>query len=231
MLTLEALRITQGTFSLRADFAVPAGARVSIMGPSGAGKSTLLSAISGFTPPASGRVFWDGMDLTADPVAARPLSILFQDNNLFPHLTAAQNVALGIKPSLRLTPSEWEQVQTTLVSVGLADLGDRRPAALSGGQQSRVALARVLLRGRPLLLLDEPFAALGPGLRAEMLDLVMRIATEANQTVLMVTHDMRDAVQLDGTTVFVDAGLAEPPVPTADLFENPPDALRSYIAK
>ncbi|MBV0913613.1 thiamine ABC transporter ATP-binding protein [Anianabacter salinae] len=229
MLTLDGCRIVQGDFALTADFAVNAGARVSIIGPSGAGKSTLLAAIAGFLPLAGGRILWTGKDIAVQPPGARPLSIIFQDNNLFPHLTAFQNVALGLKPSLRLAESEAAQVRDALARTGLAGLEDRKPSELSGGQQSRVALARVLLRGRPILLMDEPFAALGPALRAEMLDLVKTLAAETGATLLMVSHDPADAKRLGGQTVVVAEGRAEPPVETGLLFADPPQVLRDYL--
>ena len=113
--------------------------------------------------------------------------------------------------------------------MGLAGLGQRKPGALSGGQQGRAALARALLRARPILLLDEPFAALGPALKAEMLDLVAEIAGQTGATVLMVTHDPADALRLADSTVLVADGLAAAPVATARLFADPPAALRAYL--
>ncbi|MBI1220871.1 MAG: ATP-binding cassette domain-containing protein [Rhodobacteraceae bacterium] len=231
MLTLEGLRITWPDFTLTADLTVPSGARVAIIGPSGAGKSTLLAAIAGFQPLGAGRILWDGRDLSPLPPGQRPISILFQDNNLFPHLTATQNVGLGLRPDLRLSPVEQDRVATALARVGLDGYGARKPGALSGGQQSRVALARVLLRARPLLLLDEPFSALGPALKAEMLALVRDIATESGATLLMVTHDPRDAERITDQTVLVADGHAAPPRPTAALFADPPPALRDYLGK
>ncbi len=198
MLAIDELRIVQGGFRLNADFTVPTGDMVAIIGPSGAGKSTLLGVIAGFLPPQAGRIRWNDLDITQDDPGTRPLSIVFQDNNLFPHLTVAQNVGLGLKPSLRLTPEETGKVKQSLERVGLSGMGNRKPSALSGGQQSRVALARVLLRNRPLLLLDEPFSALGPALKAEMLDLVKELASAAGTTVLLVTHDPKDARRLGG---------------------------------
>ncbi len=231
MLELDRLVITQDDFRLTADFTVPSGARIAVVGPSGAGKSTLLSVISGFFPPESGRIRWQGRDITEAPPGARPLSILFQDQNLFPHLTVAQNIGLGLRPDLRLTAEDRERVAGALARTGLQGLGDRRPGTLSGGQQGRVALARVLLRARPLMLLDEPFAALGPALKADMLDLVAEIADETGATVLMVSHDPDDALSFSGQTVLVAAGVAHAPRPTAALFADPPPELAAYLGR
>ena len=162
MLRLEGIQIRSGDFTLRADWQVEAGARVAVIGPSGAGKTTLLEAIAGFRDLAAGRIFWDGRDISRDAPGARPIAMLFQDGNLFPHLSVAQNAGLGLRPDLRLTPAQWGRVRQALARVGLEGLEMRRSAELSGGQQSRAALARVLLQSKPLLLLDEPFAALGP---------------------------------------------------------------------
>jgi thiamine transport system ATP-binding protein len=229
MLALDRLLITQGDFRLEADLTVPAGAICAIVGPSGAGKSTLLNVIAGFFEATEGHVLWDGTSLDDLPPGERPVSIVFQDNNLFPHLTAFQNVALGLRPSLKLTPEEARNVEDALVRVGLDGLGARRPGELSGGQQSRVALARVLVRRKPLLLLDEPFAALGPALRAEMLDIVKAVATESGATVLMVSHDPDDARRIAELTIYLGEGRAHAPVPTAALFADPPPALAAYL--
>lgn len=229
MLQLDHLELVQDDFRLTADWQVPQGARVALIGPSGAGKSTLLSALAGFLPPASGRVLWAGQDITALPPGARPLSVLFQDQNLFPHLTLAQNIGLGLRPDLRLSTAEKTRVTDALARTGLQGLGDRKPAQLSGGQIGRAALARVLLRARPLLLLDEPFSALGPALKSEMLDLVAKVAEETGATVLMVTHDPADAHRFARATVLVADGVAAAPVPTDALFADPPPALRDYL--
>lgn len=229
MLSLEALQLDQDGFRLSADWSVPTGARVAVIGPSGAGKSTLLSAIAGFLAPASGRILWNGADIAPLPPGDRPLSILFQDGNLFPHLSAEDNLGLALNPRLRLNASQRGQIGQALGQVGLADKAARKPAQLSGGEQSRVALARVLLRARPLLLLDEPFAALGPALKVQMLALVGDIATRTGSTVLMVTHDPADARRLCPLTVLVADGIAHPPAPTQALLDNPPPALAAYL--
>ena len=229
MLRLEDLLIRQDDFTLRADLAVEPGRITAVIGPSGAGKSTLLAAIAGFVPLTGGRISWVGQDLAPLDPGARPLSILVQDPNLFPHLTAEQNIGLGLRPDLRLNTADRDKVKAALARVGLAGLGARKPASLSGGQQSRVALARALLRSRPLLLLDEPFSALGPALKAEMLDLVAEIAGEAGTTVLMVTHDPGDARRIADQTILVAEASARPPQPTCDLLDTPPEALRAYL--
>jgi thiamine transport system ATP-binding protein len=229
MLTLEKLVIEQGAFRLEADFEIAPGRIVAVLGASGAGKSTLLDVIAGFFAPKSGRVLWQGRDLAPLAPGARPMSMLFQDNNLFPHLTVAQNVGLGLRPDLRLSAEEERAVGAALERVGLEGLGPRRPAALSGGQRSRVALARMLLRGRPLMLLDEPFSALGPALKGGMLALVAELAQESQATMLFVTHDPGDARRIADLTVLVAEGRAEAPRDTGALFADPPPALRAYM--
>lgn len=231
MLTLDKLDLQLGDFRLTADLTIATGARVALMGPSGAGKTTLLSAIAGFLAPQSGRILWNGADITATPPGDRPLSILFQDQNLFPHLTVTQNIGLGLDPKLRLSAQDRDRIEATLARVGLTGLGARKPAQLSGGQQSRVALARALLRARPMLLLDEPFAALGPALKGEMLTLCAEMAREQGTTVLMVSHDPQDARSLCPETVLVAEGRALPPRPTGALLDDPPPVLADYLGR
>ncbi|MFN4101391.1 MAG: ATP-binding cassette domain-containing protein, partial [Pararhodobacter sp.] len=226
---LEGVEITLGGWRLTADLSVPQGARVAVMGPSGAGKSTLIGAVAGFVPLTGGAIRWQGARIDGLAPAQRPLSILFQDNNLFPHLSVFDNVALGLDPNLRLSAAQRAAVTRALEETGLEGLAARRPAQLSGGQVSRAGLARVLLRARPLILLDEPFAALGPALKRQMLDLVARIADETGATLLMITHDPGDARRLCDLTLVVADGMATPPAPTGALLDNPPPALREYL--
>ncbi len=228
MLTVDNMRIEMGDFSLAGDFKITPGARVAVLGPSGAGKSTLLAAIAGFQPLGSGTILWNDTAMPKDP-AARPISMVFQDNNLFPHLIVAQNVGLGLRPNLRLTTDDHTRVANALIRVGLEGMGDRKPAQLSGGQIARVALARVLLRDRPVLLLDEPFGALGPALKAEMLELVRELLDETSATLLMVSHDPQDARVLCDQVVLVADGQAHAPVATDEMFANPPEVIREYL--
>ena len=229
MLELDAITLEVDGFRLRADWSVAPGARVAVIGPSGAGKSTLLSLLAGFLAPVSGRLRWQGQDITDLPPGKRPMSVLFQDQNLFPHLTVAQNLGLGLSPALRLGAQDRARIEAALDQVGLAGLGGRRPAELSGGQQGRAALARALLRARPVLLLDEPFAALGPALKAEMGALVAEVAARTGALTLLVTHDPAEARRLCDLAVFVDGGVAHPPQPTAALLDDPPPALAAYL--
>ena len=231
MLQLDHLTYAQPGFRLIADWSADPGSRIAVMGQSGVGKSTLLSMIAGFLRPTEGRVLWSGTDLSGVPPGERPVTILFQDQNLFPHLTVAQNLGLGLRPDLRLSPDERGLVDDALVKVGLEGLGSRRPGQLSGGQASRAALARALLRARPILLLDEPFAALGPALRQEMLSLLCDVAERTGALVLMVTHDPEDARALQGLTAFVAEGIVHPPVPTAELLSDPSPEVRAYLGR
>jgi thiamine transport system ATP-binding protein len=234
MIAAEAAEIRAGGFTLRADLAAPQGAVCALLGPSGAGKSTLLLALAGFLPLAAGRLAAAGRDLAGLAPAQRPLTLLFQDNNLFPDLTVAQNVGLGLRPDLRLSQDQRGQVANALAEVGLAGMEARKPEALSGGQRQRAALARALLRDRPVLLLDEPFAALGPAMRAEMLSLTLRIARRRGATVLMVSHDPADATRAD-LLAFCGAdgasGRIDGARPSPQALSDPTPALAAYLGR
>lgn len=228
-ITFDNVTLTQGDFTLTADLSIEEGHKIALLGPSGGGKSTLLSALAGFKAPNAGRILWDGTDITDHHPANRPVTLLFQDHNLFPHLSVAQNIGLGIKPNLRLSAPEHQIVDDALARVGLKGQGPKRPAQLSGGQQQRVAIARALLRDKPILLLDEPFAALGPALKHEMLDLVAEIVDSAKATLIMVTHQPEDALWITDQTVLIAEGMAHQPQDTKTLLENPPEVLRAYL--
>ena len=228
MLTFDKMRVDLGDFTLDMSREVRKGVRVAVMGPSGAGKSTLLNVVAGFQE-AQGRLLWEGDDISALPPAERPVSMVFQDNNLFPHLTAFQNVGLGISSGLKLSEADRIHEREALARVGLEGLEDRKTAALSGGRQSRVALARMLLRKTPLVLLDEPFAALGPAMRVEMLRLVKDLVSESGATLLMVTHDPEDARLIAEHCVLVAQGRVEAPVEVDAFMADPPAAMRAYL--
>ena len=230
MLNINNVCFQQGDFRLTADFLVPTGARVAVIGPSGGGKSTFLNGIAGFIATDVGQILWADKP-KADHPGQRPLSILFQDHNLFPHLSVMDNVAVGISPNMRLSHSQRHAVSVALDKVGLADKSAFFPRDLSGGQQGRVGLARVLLRQRPLLLLDEPFSALGPALKDEMLDVLSGILDDTGATALMVTHDPKDALAFADQAVLVTDGHAYAPKPIQQLFDSPPPALAAYLGR
>jgi thiamine transport system ATP-binding protein len=217
---------------MRFDLHVGSGECLAIIGPSGAGKSTLLALIAGFERAEAGSIRIDGQDVTGLPPAARPVTMLFQDHNLFAHLTVAANVGLGIHPGLRLAAADRDKVEWALAEVGLAGFAARRPAQLSGGERQRVALARALVRNRPVLLLDEPFAALGPALRREMLDLVARLQAARQLTVLFVSHQPEDALYAATRTAFVHGGRILQVAETSALFDGAAiPELRAYLGE
>jgi thiamine transport system ATP-binding protein len=230
MLELRDVVFRYEDMEMRFDLAVAAGECVAVIGPSGAGKSTLLALVAGFEKPVAGSILVAGRDVTRDPPAARPVTSLFQEHNLFAHLTAAENVGLGIDPGLRLDAVGRAKVGEALAHVGLTGFEGRLPGQLSGGERQRVALARSLVRNRPLLLLDEPFAALGPAQRREMLDLVNALARDRSFTVLFVSHQPDDARHAAGRTIFLQEGRVLCDGPTARLFTPPlPKALAEYL--
>ena len=215
---------------MRFDLTVDAGEVLSLIGPSGSGKSTLLSLIAGFLPVSAGSIVVDDKPLHALAVAERPVSIVFQQHNLFPHLDLYTNVALGIDPSLRLTPAQLESVREALVRLGLESLQQRKPGELSGGQRQRVALARALVRRRKILLLDEAFAALGPALRAELIELVKELVREQEMTALLVSHQPGDALIASRRSAFICEGRVAALAPTAQLLaQSEPPQLREYL--
>ena len=188
MIRLDNVFLDDDALPLTFDLQVAAGERIAIVGPSGAGKSTLLNLIAGFVLPTQGNIWLNGENHTRSAPYERPVSMLFQENNLFPHLTVQQNLALGLKTSLKLTALEQDQIERVADAVGLTSFLSRLPNSLSGGQKQRVALARCLLRDKPILLLDEPFSALDPELRMDMLNLIDELCHSKNLTLLLVTH-------------------------------------------
>ena len=189
---------------------VEQGERLAIIGESGAGKSTLLNLIAGFETPASGQILLNDCDHTQTQPADRPVSMLFQDNNLFPHLTVAQNIGLALAPSLSLNATQQQQVREIAEKMGIEPLLSRRADQLSGGQKQRVALARTLLRDKPILLLDEPFSALDPIRRHELQQFILEICIERNLTFLMVTHQLEETKNLFTRVVEIREGKVFP---------------------
>mgnify|MGYP001000333698 CR=1 FL=1 len=205
MLTLDNLEWRHPPYQMHYTLHAAAGERLAILGTSGAGKSTLLNLIAGFLPAHSGRLLINGADTTAAPPAARPISMLYQEHNLFSHLNVRDNIAIGLSPNLKLTPDQRAQLQATAEKTGLAGLLDRLPEQLSGGQKQRVALARCLLRDRPLLLLDEPSLGLAPIIIAQIFDIIRDIRDQGI-TIFLVEQNAHKALQIADRGYILELG-------------------------
>jgi thiamine transport system ATP-binding protein len=207
MLSVENLRFAYpGGPKFEFNLTIARGEIVTLSGPSGSGKSTLIDLICGFLQPLSGDILWDGRSILGLTPAKRPLSALFQSGDLFDHLDVEMNIVLGLDPRGRPTPSQRAQVRAVLEVIGLPGLDRRLPGQLSGGQRQRVALARDLLRDKPLMLLDEPFSALDMETRGEMADLVRRLTQDRGLATLVVSHDPADAVRLRSRAISLHDG-------------------------
>jgi len=200
-----------------------------IIGPSGAGKSTFLNLISGFSEISSGSILWNEQEISDLPPSKRNISILFQDNNLFPHLSVWRNLALAVSHWPKISKDDEAKLHSVISEVGISGLENRKPSQLSGGQQSRVALARVLLQKNKILLLDEPFAALGPSLKDQMLELIEKIARNRGLLVLMVTHDPADANKIASETIVVKNNKVHPPLNTDKALDPINGPLADYL--
>ena len=200
-----------------------------IIGPSGAGKSTFLNLISGFSEISSGSILWNEQEISGLPPSKRNISILFQDNNLFPHLSVWRNLALAVSHWPKISNDDEGKLRSVISEVGIQGLESRKPSQLSGGQQSRVALARVLLQKNKILLLDEPFAALGPSLKDQMLELIEKISKKRGLLVLMVTHDPADANKIASQTIVVKNNKVHPPLDTNKALDPINGPLADYL--
>ncbi|MEN3272461.1 MAG: molybdate transport system ATP-binding protein, partial [Actinomycetota bacterium] len=216
-----------GTFRLDVRLAVAPGQTVAIVGPNGAGKTTLLRALAGLAPIDRGRVVLDGSVLddpaTGDFVAveARPIGVVFQDHLLFPHLSAVDNVAFGLRSRSVAKADARRRAQAWLDRVGLASRAASKPAALSGGQAQRVALARALATEPTMLLLDEPLAALDATTRVDTRrDLRQHLAAHDGVRIV-ITHDPLDAAALADVIVVIEDGRVVQQGTLAELTAHP----------
>ncbi|MBZ5739214.1 ABC transporter ATP-binding protein [Nocardioides mangrovi] len=202
------------------------GQVLAVLGPSGSGKSTLLRAIAGLEP-SSGRMSWDGDDLAGVPTHKRGFALMFQDGQLFGHLTVARNVGYALR--LRRTPDAAARVRELLALVGLEGYEDRLPATLSGGERQRVALARSLAVRPRLLLLDEPLSALDAGLRGRLATDLARILREAGTTALMVTHDHEEAFAVADRLAVMRDGRIVQQGGIGEVWQAPADAATALF--
>ena len=200
---------------------VSAGELVALLGPSGCGKSTLLRIIAGFIRQSEGRVRYDGEPVDHLPPNRRGAGIVFQNYALFPHMTAAQNVAYGFEARGDARARVRARVADMLALVQMSDLADRWPAQLSGGQQQRIALARALAVEPKILLLDEPFGALDKNLRLDMQVEVKRLQRLYGVTTIMVTHDQEEALGMADRIAVLNRGAVEQFANPVEIYDRP----------
>ena len=200
---------------------VSAGELVALLGPSGCGKSTLLRIIAGFIRQSEGRVRYDGEPVDHLPPNRRGAGIVFQNYALFPHMTAAQNVAYGLEARRDPRARVRARVAEMLALVQMSDLAERYPGQLSGGQQQRVALARALAVEPKILLLDEPFGALDKNLRLDMQVEVKRLQRLYGITTIMVTHDQEEALGMADRIAVLNAGAVEQFANPVEIYDRP----------
>ena len=233
-LLLQGLTKTYGAMTVvdGLDLAVEQGEFVSLLGPSGCGKTTTLQMIAGFVEPSAGRAFLDGADLLRVAPNRRGLGIVFQSYALFPHMSAAENVAFGLEMRGVARAEREIRVRETLGLVGLAGLADRHPKRLSGGQQQRVALARALVVRPSILLLDEPLSNLDAKLREEMQGELRSIQRGLGTTTILVTHDQAEAMALSDRIVVMNGGRVEQISRPEDAYARPASAfVAAFLGK
>ena len=204
---------------------VEAGVFVTLLGPSGCGKSTLLRSIAGFSAPTSGSIIVDGRDITHELAYRRPVSMVFQDYALFPHMTVRQNIAFGCEMEGQAPSAIDERCRQMLALIHLPDIGDRYPAQLSGGQQQRVALARALAPDPVSLLLDEPLSALDLKLRRQMQQELKHIQRQTGKTFVFVTHDQEEAMSMSDRIAVMREGRIEQIGKPKEIYRNPSTAF------
>ncbi|MCS0604505.1 ABC transporter ATP-binding protein [Streptomyces sp. LP11] len=207
------------------DLAVRPGEFLALLGPSGCGKTTALRMLAGFEHPDSGAVLVDGRDVTHVPAHRRDAGMVFQSYSLFPHLSALDNVAFGLRMRKVRTAERRSRAAELLDLVGLGDKGERYPHQLSGGQQQRIALARALALRPRVLLLDEPLSALDAKVRLTLREEIRRLQRELGITTLFVTHDQEEALSVADRVAVMRAGQLEQCAAPAELYGRPATAF------
>lgn len=236
MLSISQLRFTytdaenNGVMPMCFDLEAERGEILSLIGPSGSGKTSLLNLIAGFIQAEGGNIQIDDKNILPSTSAERPVSMVFQSHNLFPHLDVFTNIALGIRPSLKLSNEEQQSIEESLLTLGIADFRKRKPGQLSGGQQQRVAIARALVRKHEILLLDEPFAALGPSMRSDLIEVLKELVSRRKMIALMVSHQPTDALLASKRTAFIDNGKVISIQQTSELLnDRESQAISNYL--
>ena len=174
------------------NFSIKKGEVVTIEGPSGVGKSTLINLISGFLVPERGEILWLNKRIDDLQPNERPTSTIFQNNNLFEHLSCFDNVCLGVSANLNISPREKENINSLFSELGIAKIMERMPNEISGGQEARVSIIRALMTKKPILLLDEPVSSLDQETREETLKIIKNTSEKYNLTLVIVSHHRDD---------------------------------------
>src|SRR6516162_3245338 len=214
------IQLRLSRLNLDVAFTVASGEVLALLGPNGSGKSTTLRALMGLLPLAGGRVVLDGTVLEDPaqrvkiPPEKRPIGLMFQDYLLFPHMSAQENVAFGLRAKGTDKKTAYAKASETLERLGLDGVAQARPGAMSGGQQQRVAMARALVTDPKLLLLDEPLAALDVSTKTDVRRLLRQVLRQSSAANILVTHDLLDAVALgDRMVVIQDGGIVQTGTP------------------
>ena len=206
MIKLENISIKLDNFRTKFTVEINKGEWVGIIGQSGAGKSTFLNLIAGFAQPEVGSLLINNTEMRNLPASKRSISSLFQDNNLFPHLSVYQNIAIAIKPNLKLHDNEKEKIFEIIEYLNLSSKTHSSIGTLSGGERQRVALGRVMSSDKKILLLDEPFSQLDPNLRIEMLELIKKIREKKKITIIMAIHTPAEAIDFVNRFLLIKEG-------------------------
>ncbi len=198
---------------------------VTLLGPSGCGKTTTLRILGGFETPDTGRVYFEGKDITDLPPNKRQLNMVFQSYALFPHMSVADNIAFGLKIKKKPVSYIKDRIAYSLKLVGLEGFENRMPSSLSGGQQQRVAMARAIVNEPRVLLLDEPLGALDLKLRQDMQYELIRLKNELGITFVYVTHDQQEALTMSDTIVVMNQGYIQQMGTPEDIYNEPENAF------
>lgn len=218
MLNIKNIQALRGRQSFQFSWTGVPKNLTTILGPSGAGKSTFLDLIAGFTPAHSGKILFKNQDITSKKPADRPVTTLFQQDNLFMHLSVYDNLALGLCPRGKLSSPQKTHLRSIATELGISECLLAYPSQLSGGQQQRVALTRCLARQSPILLLDEPLNGLDPENRIKLCQLIRKITTDYNLYTFFVTHQLDDIAPFTDTVAYIKAGKISASGPIQDFY-------------
>lgn len=210
--------------------AIP-GQKIALIGPSGGGKSTFLKALAGFVPCPRASFSWNGVEFAQNPPHQRPVSVLFQSHNLFMHLDAYQNMALGLDAKLKLNEAQKKRVLELAKKLEIDTVLTHRPRALSGGQAARVALARIILQAREIVLFDEPFSALGPAQIERIERIIDEELVRPERLIFFVSHQVEQAFSWSDQLMWLDHGHVNAPKPVKEFWDHQPQGAIDYFGK